>query len=388
MHDNVDKKSDGDAKTEQVIDFPPTSEDYAPFRRNSLLKRSVSKRGYCALQKKKRTQPTLHYFVKYLRDPFTTLIDFRWRWLFVLYTLSFIVTWFLFGILWWIIAYAHGDLADAPYVVNSQGLAPCVTLMHDFVSSFLFSMETQYTTGYGTRAPTTECPEAIFLLCIQSIFGVLLQSVMVGVVFSKLSRPKIRGESIIFSKKAVISSRNGQLCLMVRLGDERKSHVVGCELHAWIIQKKITTEGEILPNYLTKLDISVDDGGPNLFLLWPVTVIHRIASSSPLYEMSASDIKDSEMEIIISLGCIPETTGQQTEVRCSYTPKDILWGHRFQSIVVGDTSDTFVDYSQFDCTIKVPTSLYSAKDLDSQRSSFKELNYDKPSNEIKETNSK
>jgi hypothetical protein len=41
-------------------------------------------------------------------------------------------------------------------------------------------MENQHTTGFGSRMPTEECPEAIFLMCMQGIVGVILQSVMVS----------------------------------------------------------------------------------------------------------------------------------------------------------------------------------------------------------------
>lgn len=42
--------------------------------------------------------------------------------------------------------------------------------------------------GYGHRFVTEECPEAIFILCLQSIMGVFIQAFMVGIVFAKLSR--------------------------------------------------------------------------------------------------------------------------------------------------------------------------------------------------------
>ncbi len=60
---------------------------------------------------------------------------------------------------------------------------------------------------------------------IQSCFSVLLQSFMGGIVFAKLSIPKKRTETLIFSKSAVISLRDGQYCLMCRVGDIRKSHI-------------------------------------------------------------------------------------------------------------------------------------------------------------------
>jgi len=49
---------------------------------------------------------------------------------------------------------------------------------------------------------------------------------MTGLVFAKLSRPKKRAETLLFSKNAVICKRDDQLCLLFRVGDMRKSHIV------------------------------------------------------------------------------------------------------------------------------------------------------------------
>ena len=47
----------------------------------------------------------------------------------------------------------------------------CVYGVNSFTAAFLFSIETQVTIGYGTRAITDKCPEAILLLLIQSLLG-------------------------------------------------------------------------------------------------------------------------------------------------------------------------------------------------------------------------
>lgn len=55
---------------------------------------------------------------------------------------------------------------------------------------------------------------------------------MVGVVFSKISRPKKRTQTLMFSKYAVICQRDGQLCLMLRVGDMRKVTILILQLIA------------------------------------------------------------------------------------------------------------------------------------------------------------
>ena len=56
--------------------------------------------------------------------------------------------------------------------------------------------------------------------------GCIIQAFMVGLVFSKLSRPRYRSKTIIFSNQAVVNQRNGKLCLIIRIGDLRDDNFI------------------------------------------------------------------------------------------------------------------------------------------------------------------
>jgi hypothetical protein len=135
-----------------------------------------------------------------------------------------------------------------------------------FTSALLFSIETQQTIGYGYRYTTEKCYSAIVTMMLQSSVGVMIQSFMVGVVFAKLSRPKKRSETLMFSTNAVISLRDGKLCLICRVGDMRKSHIVEAHCRMYLIKKKVTLEGEILPLHMYDLNCGWDKGDFFLFL--------------------------------------------------------------------------------------------------------------------------
>jgi potassium inwardly-rectifying channel subfamily J len=47
---------------------------------------------------------------RYLQDTFTTMVDIKWRWNLLVFTLAFILSWLGFACVWWIICLAHGDL--------------------------------------------------------------------------------------------------------------------------------------------------------------------------------------------------------------------------------------------------------------------------------------
>ena len=156
---------------------------------------------------------------------------------------------------------------------------------------------------YGSRSTTEECPEGIFVMCIQSVTGVMVQAFMVGIVFAKLARPKQRAQTLLFSRNAVVCLRDGELCLMFRVGDMRKSHIISATVRAQLVRTRTTKEGEVLHQHQAELKIGTDGGDNNLFFIWPMTVVHRIDCESPLYNISANDIidRESRFEIILFL---------------------------------------------------------------------------------------
>ena len=49
----------------------------------------------------------------------------------------------------------------------------------------------------------------------------------------------------MFSKEATICLRDGQLCLMFRIGDMRSSHLVEAHVRAMLVRRRVTKEGEV-----------------------------------------------------------------------------------------------------------------------------------------------
>jgi hypothetical protein len=66
------------------------------------------------------------------------------------------------------------------------------------------------------------------------------------------------------------------------------------------------------------------------------------------------------------LAGVIESTGMTTQARSSYLPSEVLWGHRFETLVSfkKDTGEYEVDYGLFNNTYEVDTPLCSAKALD------------------------
>ncbi|KAG8434710.1 hypothetical protein GDO86_012892 [Hymenochirus boettgeri] len=296
---------------------------------------------------------------RYFSDLFTTLVDLKWHLSLFIFTLVYTVTWLFFGLIWWLIAYVRGDLEH----IGEKNWVPCVENLNGFVSAFLFSIETETTIGYGYRVITEKCPEGIVLLLIQAILGSIVNALMVGCMFVKISQPKKRAETLMFSNSAVISLRDGKLCLMFRVGDLRSSHIVEASIRAKLIKSKQTKEGEFIPLNQTDINVGFDTGDDRLFLVSPLIISHEINDKSPFWEMSRTKLEKEEFEIVVILEGMVEATGMTCQARCSYVDREVLWGQRFTPVLTLEKGFYEVDYTTFHDTYEAPTPSCSAKEL-------------------------
>lgn len=311
---------------------------------------------------------------RYLADIFTTCVDIRWRYLLLIFTTTFLLSWLLFGLIFWGVALAHGDFDVHIPVMEGDPRSnvqegkdewrPCILHIQGFIGAFLFSIETQTTIGYGFRCVTEECPVAVVTVVVQSIVGCIIDSFMIGTIMAKMVRPKKRAQTLLFSHHAVIALRDGKLCLMWRLGNMRKSHIVEAHVRAQLIKPHVTAEGEYLPLEQTDIDVGYDDGLDRLFLVSPLVVVHEINKNSPLYNLSRTDLQKEDFEIVVILEGMVEATAMTTQARSSYLAKEILWGQRFEPVVFEKSDRYHVDYSRFHKTYEVPSTPHcSAREL-------------------------
>ncbi|XP_001629058.2 inward rectifier potassium channel 2 isoform X2 [Nematostella vectensis] len=317
---------------------------YQFFRENNRL---VSKEGNLKV-KSTNVPKKLRLYLR--EDLFTTMIDMKWHWVILLFCVSYILSWVLFGTIWWLI-------------VLSRGKSVCFTDVDDWTTAFLFSIETQQTIGYGSRTITSKCAEAIITLQVQSIVGDIIDAFMLGLTFAKLSRPRERARTVKFSRYASICLRDGKMCLMFRVGDVRKSQIVEAHIRAQLFRYLETSEGTSMPFYQQDLRLCYDwrncdrdDNRNHIFLLMPLVVMHIIDERSPLYHITADKLRHTKFEIVIVLDGIVEATGMNTQPKTSYLSQEILWGHDF--LQVADQSPFDVqyyasDYSKFDDMKKV-----------------------------------
>ncbi|XP_059685528.1 G protein-activated inward rectifier potassium channel 4-like [Gavia stellata] len=364
---NIPSSARGKTPTRGATATVPTPEGLQGRRRKLLeedgpvvqaskrqRQRYVTKVGKCQvnlgnIQEKKR----------FLSDIFTTIVDLKYRWFLFVFMMCYIVTWVVFGTVYFFDAWMRGDVRHR----GDPEWRACIENVDGFVSALLFSVESQRTIGYGSRMVTANCAEGVILLMAQSIVGSMIDALMVGCMFVKISRPKKRAQTLIFSKNCVISRRDGQLCLMFRVGDLRDSHMVDAKIRAKLIKSRQTAEGEFIPLEQSELNLGYDTGEDRLFLVEPQIICHVINRRSPFWDMSAESLRREQFEIIIILEGIVEATGMTCQARTSYTEDEILWGYRFEPCMSLEKGAFRVDYSRFEMTFEVQTPAASAKEL-------------------------
>ncbi|KAG5856370.1 hypothetical protein ANANG_G00007270 [Anguilla anguilla] len=340
-------------------------------RRRRPRSRFVGKDGRCNVafvNMSERSQ-------RYLTDLFTTCVDIRWRWMFVVFSLSFLLSWLLFGFTFWLIASAHGDFSASSGSAPAEGAGaepggqraeePCFLQVNSFMAAFLLSLETQTSIGYGFRSVTEACPLAVLAVVLQCIVGCIIDAFIIGAVMAKIAKPKKRNETLVFSDAAVVALRDGKLCMMWRVGNLRRSHLVEAHVRAQLLKPRVTPEGEYLPLDNVDINVGFDTGTDRIFLVSPVTIVHEIDEESPFFEMDRRALEgDSELEVVVILEGMVEATAMTTQCRSSYLASEILWGHRFEPVLFEKKNCYQVDYSFFHRTYEIPsTPSCSAKEL-------------------------
>ncbi|XP_067672965.1 uncharacterized protein [Haliotis asinina] len=324
-----------------------------------IYSRLISERGATNIQ----SVSVANRSTKYVSDICTTLIDIQWRWNLLLFFGGFAFTWLIFAAYYYLLAYVHGDL----FKTTDDDWLPCVENIQSYASAFLFSIETMTTIGYGYRFVTEACPGAYVGVIAQSILGAALQFALAGLVVAKVRRSKKRSGTILFSKVACIFAEDLKLRLAIRIGDMRKSDIIGAHARGYFILKTFSKTGDKIPVQYFNMDFRSEGGDERLFLPWPTYIVHNINEESPLYNLSRDDAMQENFELIVVLEAVSSTISASFQVRKSYHPWEIRWGHRFLPLGVTyqDVFDEHViDYEHFHDTKAVSTPMVSAKDIE------------------------
>jgi inward rectifier potassium channel len=256
----------------------------------------------------------------FLRDLYHLLLTASWARLFALIVGVYVVANALFGLVYWMsdgIENASGSYSDACF----------------------FSVQTMATIGYGKMSPRTSFANVV--MSIEALFGLVGFAMATGLMYSKFSRPQAR---VLFSRWTVITLRDGQSSLLVRLANERATGLIEAQLRLVLVREDTTAEGEHVRRIF---DLPLVRSTSAMFALsW--TAVHRIDEQSPLYGATPESLRATETEIIASLVGIEEASAQTVHARYAWVAEDILFGKRFADILGRHPSGRpLLDYAKF-----------------------------------------
>ena len=210
-----------------------------------------------------------------------------------------------------------------------------------FLDRYFFSVQTLSTIGYGVMYPATRWANVV--VSIEAFVGLLFAALVTGLTFSRFARPTGR---IQFSERLVIGLRNGVPHLMFRMANYRHNQVAEVTLHAMLLVKEKTSEGDVirLPHQLSL----VRGFNPMFSHSW--MALHRIDGSSPFFGDDAMDrFRRDGFELYLTLTGTDPTLAQTIHARARYTLDDIVVNARFADILRVEADGTrVVEYDRFD----------------------------------------
>ncbi len=94
----------------------------------------------------------------------------------------------------------------------------CNLDISNMVEGYFFSLETMTTVGYGTKDQFFGgCYSVLTITVAQACFGLLLDAILIGVLFTRLSRPSTRASTVVFSDFSVIRRVRGEFYFMFQV---------------------------------------------------------------------------------------------------------------------------------------------------------------------------
>ncbi|KAF7458336.1 inward rectifier potassium channel protein [Cryptosporidium felis] len=280
-----------------------------------------------------------------LHDRFHVMLSMNWGTLILFIFFSYI----LFAV----------TLAIIHFLITFGNTAKCIgSDTFGQMEYFFYAVETMFSIGYGSpRSPS--CLITNYFTPIMVICGSILNSITVGIFFTKFSESTSRKWAICFSKElcgigfeiipseisdAIISCSNQKLT-QIRASEITSDH------SPFIISFRlinVSQEAFFSPELKIFLIVHCNNGPlisevesfnldvPLEFMESPVTVsIFSNQPNSPLSDFTINDLKNQGqvIELMVLLRFFDSRTSKNLEVRKTWKLNNISWGYKFSPII-------------------------------------------------------
>lgn len=231
------------------------------------------------------------------------------------------------------------------YFTGIEGLkgVEATTEFDKFLEAFYFSTQTFSTVGFGRISPVGNLTSSI--AAIESLVGLLGFALATGLLYGRFSRPVAR---LMFSTNAIIAPFKEGKAFQFRLANKMRNSQIS-DMNCRVTLAKLENENGQLIRRFRILELEVKN---IIFFPMTWTVNHPIDENSPLYGMTEKDMKDADLEFMISLSGFDDTFSQNVTTRYSYTHEELIYGAKWVSVFStnenGQTSQDLNKLSSFE----------------------------------------
>jgi len=191
-----------------------------------------------------------------------------------------------------------------------------------FLGCFFFSAQTLTTVGYGRISPDGFLASA--LSSLEALSGLGGFAMWTGLLFARVSRPRSR---ILFARHSVIAPFQDDTAWMFRMVPAHDHPLLEAEVWATFSWVQDEPTGRVR----RYRDLHFDRSSVRFFPMnW--TLVHPIDAESPMHGLSAKDMAEAEVEIMVLVRAHDETYGQTVHARSSWRAAEILWGRKYANM--------------------------------------------------------
>ncbi|GAB5524671.1 MAG: ion channel [Roseivirga sp.] len=238
-------------------------------------------------------------------DTYHELISMSWSRFFLL------ITGFFFGIN---LIFAFLYFISGPDAIEGVDAS---TEVNRFLQTFYFSTQTITTVGFGKLNPNTDFVSIVS--AFESFLGLLGFALATGLMFARFSRP---GKRLVYSEKMLISPYRDINALMFRFANSGNNQMIEAEVDLVVSMWNTDQNRRIFER------LKLERNKINFFSMsW--TIVHPLTKDSPLYGMSAADMKAQQVEIIAMFKAFDDSYARHIYDRTSYTHTEIVSGKKF-----------------------------------------------------------